>query len=177
MTQAFLSEPSLAEAHEKYLESWTLPTVRARWNNRRPSLKQFEATFGEAHSARQAFLNSVGQTRNAVLDDRRVEAIQELVEASVEETLASLNPPRFAAPDADEEPETQGPSAPEARTVKPKNMGKLPTTKQLYFYLHRAIEAGHKTVTIPVTRGEAARGRSMMAEGKTYPQAIIALRK
>lgn len=185
MTQIFLSEPSIAEAHKKYLESWGLPSVRAAWKNRKPSLKQFEDRFGEAYASRQSLIDTTGMVRNAVLDERRVDDIQGLVEAveeGVEAVLSSLTPPRFAALDADVEPETQETSAPEVRTgegrtVKKKNRDKLPTAKQLYFYLHRARELGHNFVTIPTTMGEAARGRSLMADGMAYPTAIIELRK
>lgn len=176
MTQTFLNEPTIEGAHSKYLERWSNPAVQKSWKGRKPSLRQFEARFGEAHIARQAFLDSVGSVKTEVMDDRHMDDVQEVAEA-INEALANLSPPRFAELSADPEPEPEETSEPEARTVKPQNFDKLPNSRQLYFYLHRAIDAGFSFVTIPVKRGVAAEGITLIKDGKSPIDAILDLRK
>ena len=195
MTQLFLNEPSIELAHKKYLESWSLPTVQASWKGRRPSLAQFRNRYSEAHAARQSFLSKVGTQvldpePDAVLDERRMDDLQEMAEAvaeGVKEALKNLAPPRFAEVSAEDLPPAPIKPAPEARTetkaedtgktVKPQNMRKLPNTKQLYFLLHRALEAGHSLAMIPLTRGDAAKAISLIKSGTPVSSAMVEIRK
>lgn len=176
MIQAFLNEPTIEAAHEKYLERWSTPSVQKSWKGRKPSLNMFKARFGDAHTARQEFLNSQGSVRVQVLDDKSMDDRQDVAEA-INEALAALVPPRFAELSAEPEPEPEAASGSEARTVKPQNFDKLPNSKQLYFYLHRALDNGFSFVTIPVKRGVAAEGIGLIKGGRSPIDAILDLRK
>lgn len=194
MTQLFLNEPSIELAHKKYLESWSLPTVQASWKGRRPSLAQFRNRYAEAHAARQSFLSNVGtqvlDVEPDVIDERRMDDVQEMAEAvaeGVRQALANLTPPRFAEVSDDDLPPAPKPAAPQVRTetkaedtgktVKPQNLKKLPNTKQLYFLLHRAIEAGHSLAMVPLTRGDAAKAISLIKSGTPVSSAMVEIRK
>jgi hypothetical protein len=192
MTQAFLSEPTIAAAHKKYLESWSVPTVKKAWNGKKPTLEQFIARFQDPYRARQMYLKANPDIRQQVLDDRRMDDVQALAEEvhdRIGETLAALQPPRFAELDEDTAPapkdevadahaaaEEQS-AATEQRTVKDKNKGKLPTAKQVFFFLHRAIEAGHGFATIPTDRQTAAEVRELIANGTSYADAVLDIAK
>lgn len=194
MTQAFLNEPTIEQAHQTYLKSWSLPTVQASWKGRRPSIAQFRARYAEAHTARQSFLSKVGAQvldpePDAVLDERRMDDVQAMAEAvaeGVKEALKNLAPPRFAEVSADDLPPAPVVPASQARTttvedtgktVKPQNAKKLPNTKQLYFLLHRALEAGHTLATVPLTRESAAQAISLIKGGTPVASAMVEIRK
>lgn len=61
--------------------------------------------------------------------------------------------------------------------VKPENFNELPSSGQVYFYMHKARDSGEEFVTIPVRRGIAAIGiNSMKEDKKSYRQTLKSLR-
>lgn len=199
MKQAFLNEPTLEDARTAYLTRWHLEPVQTRWNGRKPSQAQFNKAFGEQHEARQV---KVGNVRgpNTVLADKNADEIQEVLTA-LAQGLGLIGGENGSTndviePEQDETQElserlaamlngtgVQVESNDEAeevvveRTVKPENADKLPTTGLVYFYLHRAVENGDEFAVVPVRRIVASAGRSMIAEGASYEQAIRKLRR
>lgn len=189
MTQAFLSEPTIALAHKKYLESWSTPAVQKAWNGRKPTLEKFIERFRDSYHARQMFLKANRDSHTAVLEARRMDDIQALAEEvhdRIGATLDTLTPPRFAEldeqpaePPKEDDEVAQAHAAVEEQKseVKEKNKNKLPTSRQIYFFMHRAIESGFTYALVPLTRQGAADLRGRIANGETYSKAIIEQRK
>lgn len=198
MTQAFLNEPTIEAAHEKYMKRWHLESVQSAWNGRRPSIAQFKKRFGKAYTARQKYL-SRGDKMTTVAtrsDDQRQDAVQSATEklmallAEANETEAILGPevdddePLPAASTLLERLSIyKGTSKrkvevkdDEPKFVKPENFGELPRSGQLYFFLHRAKEAGYAYAVVPLKRGVAAECISQMKDdGRDYADVVKAL--
>lgn len=189
MTQAFLNEPSIEQAHEAYLKRWHLDSVKTAWNGRKPSIAQFKKRFGKAYSTRQAWLARHGQgaTAVAVAEDQKLDVAQSAAEKLLEllsgiaateepEVEEDLGPvfveesekdtlieklARMSAPVSKQEPEQ--------RFVKPENFDELPRSGQVYFFLHRAKEAGFSYAIVPLKRGVAAEAISQIKDdGRDY---------
>lgn len=198
-SQVFLNEPTIEAARDKYLTRWHLQSVQDAWNGKKPSLAQFKKKFGDAYTKRQAWLAKTGQGKSATalaVDEREdvaqavAEAVasalgsnvedsepevnlgQEVVDETVQRVLALLNKQETPAKVTDSKEE------PEQKFVKPENFNELPRSGQVYFFLHRAVEAGQSYAIVPVKRGVAAEAISQVKDdGRSYASVASALIK
>ena len=193
MTQAFLNEPTIEEAREVYLKRWHLETVQSAWNGRKPTIAQFKKRFGKAYTTRQKFL-ARGEGTVAVATEQHEDAVQVIAERvlSLMGGVASPEPEAEILGSADdidlddEKPATvierlKAKTAPkvnktkpvqkddEPKFVKPENFDELPRSGQVYFFLHRAREAGYDYAIVPIKRGVIAECISQIKDdGRSY---------
>lgn len=202
-TQAFLNAPTLEEARESYLTHWHLPSVKSKWNGRKPTQAQFDKAFGEAYAARQRF---IARKTDPVLAEKRLSDIEDVVNA-LHSSLLGLQQNDDPDEDDDEQDEddeqVETPNILDAiveqlkgrtievededepaevevepvKRVQPQNEDKLPTSGLVYFFLHRAIENGDEFAVVPVRRIVASQGRAMFDDGASYDQVIRKLRR
>lgn len=194
MTQAFLNEPTIEAARDRYLKRWHLDSVKSAWNGRKPSQAQFSRRFYKDWERRQKFLASrgVGSTELAV--QHSSEQSREVVENGMVAILERLKQNTVAV-EPEPEVENLGPEADEQvsnilailnrmggvtkhvveseveapKFVKPENFDELPRSGQVYFFLHRAVEAGQSYAIVPVKRGVAAEAISQIKDdGRQY---------
>lgn len=186
MVRAFLNESSIEDAHEAYLVSFDkLPSVRAAWNGKKPTLAQFKKRFGSDYDKRQKRL---GRESDPILTARHNDDMSDLIHAKLQELLSGVQGGEVEPEPVEDEPEDDevesldiqamvkdavakalgGVVAPEPakveRTVSEDNLNALPTPKQVAYFIHRAIENGDQFVTIPTTRGIAAQLRGLCDE-------------
>lgn len=193
MTQAFLNEPTIEEARERYLKRWHLSSVKEAWNGKKPTLAQFKKRFGADYARRQAWLakqnGGAGALAVAHSDDQRQEVVENALVDILERIKTGQVPEVENLGSADEDEPVSGilailnkhraPVA-EAKTevadtteqpkfVKPENFNELPRSGQVYFFLHRAQEAGYDYAIVPLKRGVAAEAISQIKDdGRSY---------
>lgn len=178
----------------------------AHLNGRKPTLNQFKAQFGSAYSKRQAWLAKQDGTKGgtAVALDERDDVVQavaerllelmggtkvevenlgqaEDIDVTVEEKPASvldrLKAKRTVV-EVEAEADTEVAEVVEPKFVKAENFDELPRSGQLYFFLHRAVEAGQSYAIVPLKRGVAAECISQIKDdGRTYQAVAAALVK
>ena len=199
-SQVFLNEPTIEAAREKYLTRWHLQSVKDAWNGRKPTIAQFKKKFGPAYAKRQAWLARTGQgtsaTALAVVEREDVaQAVAEAVAAALSATEEVEDEPEVEnlGVDVDEtiqkvlallnkQGDTQAVEADSTedapKFVKPENFNELPRSGQVYFFLHRAVEAGQSYAIVPVKRGVAAEAISQIKDdGRDYGTVASALVK
>jgi hypothetical protein len=185
-SQVFLNEPTIEEARDAYLRRWHLQSVQQAWGGKKPTLAQFKKKFGAAYTKRQNWLAKNGVV--AVIEEP-TEDMAERVQAAVQATLRSLG----IVSEPEPEVKNLGPldkdaaidklatllkqgkranvadTNEEPKFVKPENFSELPRSGQVYFFLHRAVEAGLDYAVVPVKRGVAAEAISQIkTDGRLY---------
>lgn len=185
MTQQFLNESTIEDAFAAYLKRWHLPSVQTAWQDkagrvRKPSLAQFTKRFGEDYERRQRWLAKRDGSQNgtqlavAERDDVR-QTVAEAVAAALS-ALGVTESEEVILGSEDVEIRNGVPSpkpvkaeAEEPKFVKPENFNELPRSGQVYFILHRALEAGQEYAVVPVKRGIIAECISQIKDdGRDY---------
>lgn len=178
----------------------------AQLNGRKPTLNQFKARFGKDYEKRQKWLAKQDESRGGTviaLDERDdvVQAIAERVLAEIVGTkvevenlghpepvevkvepdsiIAKLKAKSKVVKEVEAEAETTDEVEDEApKFVRPENFDELPRSGQLYFFLHRAQEAGYDYAIVPLKRGVAAECISQIKDdGRSYQAVASALIK
>lgn len=176
MKQAFLNEPTIAEARIAYLTRWHLKPVQERWNGRKPSITAFKGAFGDLYAERQALITQA--TAPVVVAERTIDKKQALIEAIVEQNKALLAALQGRVEETEAPQGAEVEPATEARVVKAENVEKFPTNGMIFLLLHRAQEAGEKFLMLPLQRGTASTLIGLMdTDGLSYKAAATQIKK
>jgi len=195
---AFLNEATMEQSYEKYMSHWNKPSVRLKWNDRKPSFKRWAKAYEDLYTERQNSLLELQESQTpAPLSNSTV---QEIIAAATAAAIARVFGNTDEPDDEDENDDEDNDNEDDLdniveteqqqeilgrkaqalkveaakRVVKPENANLVPNAGMLMLLAHRAQESKATLLIAPAKRLNCSLYiGSIDTEGTAYHEAAI----